>query len=274
MATRRPKVPSAVKRVLIEEAGRKCANPGCPNRLVELHHIEEWHIYQTHDEKQMIAICAACHDSVDRGELQISDEDLYRWKGIPRDVVSTAHLFVEPGSPTKMLLGSIAVQGDSGLVVFDFTDLQRLSFAVKDGDIMLLNAKLSRFDGKPLLDIVDGYVRQRADEIELATRPGRVQVPAGIHSPLIPEWARTSLLMEDPLYGVDGLSLIDLEVVEPGLVRVQGIWMDEDKGVIVTNDRLSFVGRGRPKPLTIVGTGKDSVLHYVGPLGTALFGVG
>jgi hypothetical protein len=80
----------------------------------------------------MIALCASCHDSVDRGVLQISDDDLYAWKGIPRNATTTAHVYVDPGPAPKVLLGSIAVQGDSGLVVFDFAERHRLAFVVKD----------------------------------------------------------------------------------------------------------------------------------------------
>lgn len=270
MASHRPSVPHQAKLVLFEEAGRKCANPGCPNRLVELHHIREWHVYQTHDARHMIALCAACHDSVDRGSLHISDEDLYRWKGIPRDVGSTAHLYVEPGKPPRMLLGSIAVRGDSGLVVFDFANHHRLSFTVSDGEIMLLNAKLSNLQGRTLLDVVDGYVRQRAAELQMLTRPGRVHIPASPQSAL-PGWALVSLQRGDPPGGSADPALLDLEVLEPGLVRVQGIWMDKDKGVVITHSRLSFLHRDRPRPITLIGEGKGSLLIFAGPIGTSLF---
>jgi len=43
--SRTPQV--ALKKLLIEEAGYKCANPGCSNRLIEIHHIKEWSIYHT-----------------------------------------------------------------------------------------------------------------------------------------------------------------------------------------------------------------------------------
>jgi hypothetical protein len=41
-------------------------------------------------------------------------------------------VYVDPGPAPKVLLGSIAVQGDSGLVVFDFAERHRLAFVVKD----------------------------------------------------------------------------------------------------------------------------------------------
>ena len=275
MAKRRPDVPTPMKRLLIEQAAGKCANPGCPNRLVELHHIREWHIYQTHDAEHMIAICAACHDSVDRGSLQISDESLYRWKAIDRTgSVATGHLFVEPGEAPKLLLGSLAVHGDSGVVVFDLSERQRLAFAVSGREIMLLNVKVSDSAGSLLLDVVDGYIRKQGGSVELHTRPGAIEVPAGFDSALIPPWARSTLLREDDNYDKKELPLLALEVVDRGLVRVQGFWFDKYYGVIITREGLSFVRRGLPRPITLKGAGEDTVLNWVGPVDVSLFALG
>ncbi|MEW8522478.1 MAG: HNH endonuclease [Candidatus Thiodiazotropha endolucinida] len=65
---------------------------------VEIHHIREWHVYKTHDERHMISVCAACHDAIQRGELDITDETLYSWKQISRNVKYIyTNLYVEPG---------------------------------------------------------------------------------------------------------------------------------------------------------------------------------
>lgn len=275
MAERRPDVPAPMKRLLVEQAGGKCANPGCPNRLVELHHIREWHIYQTHDADHMIAICAACHDSVDRGSLQISDKSLYRWKGIDRTgSVAAGHLFVEPGPAPRLLLGSVTVHGDSGVAVFDFSERQRLAFAVRDGEIMLLNLKVSDSAGNLLLDVVDGYVRKQEQSLELRKRPGAIEVPAGFDSVLIPTWARSALLREDENYHEKQLPLLALEVIDRGLVRVQGFWFDKYKGVVITREALSFVRRGVPRPITFVGQGESTVLNWLGPVDASLFAFG
>ena len=47
-------------------------------------------------------------------------------------------MFVEPGASPRLLLGSMAAEGNSGLVVFDFAKRHRLSFALRGDDIMLL----------------------------------------------------------------------------------------------------------------------------------------
>jgi hypothetical protein len=168
----------------------------------------------------------------------------------------------------------MAFRGDSGLVLFDFGEMHRLAFAVRDSDIMLLNLKLSKRDGSPLLDVVDGYVRLRDPSIELKTRPGKVYIRGGINSEYVPEWARVQLIREDELSRLIKLPLLDIEVVEPGLVRVQGIWMKEDGGVIIRRDKLSFLQPGFNVPLSLVGEGEATQMVFVGPVGMSLFEMG
>lgn len=273
MAGYRPAVPQLIKRQLIEQVNGKCANPGCPNTLLELHHIHEWHVYHTHDAEHMIAICASCHDSVQRGELLIDDDEIYEWKRIVRTGPRVGHIFVEPGSEApRILLGTISVRGDDGLVIFDLAARHRLSFAVRDGDIMLLNLRVSSAAGEILVDVVDGYIRTRKPSIDLRSRPGQIIIPAGFHSDLVPEWVRRKLINEDPFYGIEGMPLLQIRVVRPGLVRVNGIWCDESTAVIATNTRLSFVDRIRQGPITFVGEGEQTILHYAGTVGLPLFG--
>ena len=110
-----------MKRILLQQTGYKCANPGCFNRLLEIHHIKEWAIYQTHDEESMIAICPACHDAVTRGQLTISDDELYSWKGIERSAtVLTGQIFVEPSSFPRLVLGDFNFVGPEGVTIIEF----------------------------------------------------------------------------------------------------------------------------------------------------------
>jgi hypothetical protein len=107
---------------LIKEAGMKCANPGCSNYRVHIHHIKQWAIYQSNDEKDMIAICPVCHDTAHNGGLIIDEETLYRWKEIIRKPVNLDQLFVEAGTSSKLILGSLAVTGDDGVKIFEFSE--------------------------------------------------------------------------------------------------------------------------------------------------------
>src|SRR5437870_10166428 len=99
MAKERTKVPSRLKQELRDEAGGKCANPGCSARRVHFHHIREWHVYETHDGVHMVAVCPTCHDAITHGEIEITDETIYRWKGIKRTSQAIrSEIYVEPSA--------------------------------------------------------------------------------------------------------------------------------------------------------------------------------
>ena len=123
MAEYRPKVPVDIKRSLISEAGNKYANPGCPNRLIEIHHAREWCIYKSHDEPHMIAVCPSCHDSITRGNLRSDDQTLYRWKSIHHKPDPASHIYLEPSEDVpKIVLGTISVESETNFVVFELSE--------------------------------------------------------------------------------------------------------------------------------------------------------
>jgi len=127
----------------------------------------------------MICLCPSCHANVTRGALPISDDTLYEWKTILRDrPPDPSPIFVEAGSDAKLLLGSIAVTGNGGLIVFDLSPSSRLSLTIKDGDIFLINLAISDTTRRELVPIVDGHVRVRDPGIDLEHRTGLVRVTA------------------------------------------------------------------------------------------------
>lgn len=274
MATRRPDVSRQVKRALFREAGNKCANPGCANWRTHLHHIAEWVVYQTHDAAHMIAICPTCHDAVHNGPLIIDDETLYSWKRISRTGDRRDHVYVEPGDRVLMMLGSLAVTGDQGVTVFELGDNNRLGFRVVDGDVMLVNLQIADVGGHEVLRIVDGHLRMgpgagfRYDRV-----PGRAAVFADDWRMACPNWVMDIMRVDEPEFArnVDD-PIFEIEVVEPGLLRVRGLWVRGHTAVVVTRERLAVVSEGRARPLSLMGAGKDSVLKFTGPLTTALFG--
>jgi SEC-C motif-containing protein/HNH endonuclease len=277
MAQHRTAVSPAVKRQLVQEAGGKCANPGCANYRTHLHHIHEWAVYATHDGEHMIALCPSCHDAVHYGPLVIDDDTIYRWKGIKRDAQAQRdHVYVEPAGPPKLLLGTLAVTGNEGVVVFQLGQSNTLSFRIEDEDLLLLNVGVTDTAGRELLRVTDNHVRQILPEAITYERvPGHVRVAAKRAPEIVPTWAVDRLREFEPNYGADEtVVVLDLEVLEPGLVGVQGIWVTgDDRVVIVTKRALSFLSPWRPLPISLVGEGVESLLNYEGPLTTALFNV-
>jgi SEC-C motif/HNH endonuclease len=274
VAQYRSGVPRKLKQRLVDEAGGKCANPGCSAYRTQIHHIKEWAVYATHDEKEMIAICPTCHDAVHHGSLEITDQTLRRWKRIKRVPSKRDHVYVEPGDTSKLLLGTIAVTGLKGVKVFELGPSTRLSFDVADGDIMLLNLAVSTTTGAEVLRVVDGHLRHAAeDRVRYDRVPGHMRVTAPLSDEFMPEWAVEKLRIHEPDFGVDGsLRLLDIEVLEPGLVRVQGVWNGSNHAVAITESHLSFIQPDIAGPLSLAGHGADSVLLWGGPITTSLFG--
>jgi len=280
VARQRTNVPPKLKQRLVDEAGGKYANPGCASYRTHIHHIKEWAVYATHDAKHMVAICPTCHDAVHHGPLVIEDETIRRWKRAPRTKLQRDHVYVEPGESSKLLLGSIAITGQTGGVsAFDLGPSTRLSFRIADADIMLMNMAISTTAGSEVLRVVDGHVRHQAEEpVRYERVPGHVRVTAPISNDFMPDWALSRLRRQEPNFASDGtLPLLDVEVMEPGLVRVQGIWNAPNHVVAITEERLAFIDPNHPNQQGIVallGTGPDTVLDYVGPITTSLFAMG
>jgi hypothetical protein len=180
---KRVRVKPEVSRALRTEAGEKCANPGCTRWRTHLHHIEEWAVYQTNDPDHMVAICPSCHDEVHHGRLEISDADLYRWKGIKRPCrPDYFRMFVEPAKTQTLLLGSICAQLKySTLLLTLLTDRNSLSFRVVDDRFLEVSMRLHTVSGMEVLHVPDNIVQvPHSDQVSFEGRDGnvRVTVPA------------------------------------------------------------------------------------------------
>ena len=274
MAKLRKGIPKTIKKALIEEVGGKCANPGCSNYRVHIHHIRQWAVYQTHDEKYMIAVCPSCHDAIHNGSLRIDDETLLRWKQIKRINTEQDHLYIEPGLPPKLILGTIAVTGEDGLTVFELSPNNRLSFRIIDGDIFLVNLSISTVTGQEVLQVIENHVKYQARKpLQYHRRPGKIRITAPAKPEFLPTWSLKLLQIQEPTYAANSLLvLLDIEVLEPGLVQLQGIWAEQSRIIVITKERFSFITPNLQQPLSLCGTGKNSVLRFKGPITSRLFG--
>lgn len=273
MAKYTRKMPASTKRALVDEAGGKCANPGCPNHLTEIHHIREWCVYKTHDREHMIAICPSCHDSVTRGGLRIHDDTLYQWKTIVRKPRTTStYLYLEPGEELpKLVLGSISVQSTMSFVVFELTENNDLEFCLRGSTILLPRLRIGR-DTDLLIDVVDGHVIKQGSDVSFVYRPGKVTVAYAKLSGHIPAWA-LPIIRSDTGLNIEEQPLLDLEAIRPGVLRVKGVWVRRDFVIVINDRQLSFMYPGLVRPITFIGDGDGtaSVLKVSGP--SILFGI-
>ena len=276
MAEQQRKIKPSLKRLLIEKAGGKCANPGCSNWRAHIHHIKHWAVYKAHTAEDMIAICPSCHDSAHYGRLKISDERLYEWKSIDRPgVPEDVHIFVEPGKSLKLLTGTIAISTTNDqATVFELSNSNHVKLRILDRDILQLSAKLYDNGGTELYRVVENHVRvARDDRIRFDYRPGRARITLPVGDDFLPRWMLDQVRYQDPQFATDGrIIALDVQVLKPGLVRVQGCWPDGNVGVVITEKALSFCTLGLREPVSLVGHGEDTVLLYAGPITKAFFG--
>lgn len=244
---RRAKVSSRVKREILDGAGRKCANPGCANRLTQLHHIDEWHIYHLHDPTRMVPLCPTCHSHVHRKlGIPISERETVMWKAIRRasDSVSrVSHLYVEPGSDASLILGTVRFTTSSDrLLLLYLSETSRLSFRIINGSILLLGLAMSSPRGRQLLAVTESHGLASDDPaVKCESRPGRIRVT----TPATTEYldAVTLAACQEPELGLvtDGaLTLADMHVVAPATVKITGVWSESGIGVIAAKDWLLF----------------------------------
>jgi hypothetical protein len=278
MATAQRKIKPALKQLLVNQVGGKCANPGCSNWRVHIHHIKHWAVYKTHDADDMIAVCPSCHDAAHNGPLKISDETLYEWKGVVRPASPVPVLiYVEPARELKLLTGSICIATTNDqAAVFELSNTNHLKIRVLDGDLLQVSIRLNDSKGKELLRVVENHVRvNRNKTTTFESRAGRVRVTVPANDEFAPAWLIDQVRYQDPTFASNNRILaLDIEVIKPGLVRVQGCWPNGNVGVVITERALSFCTRGSREPVSMIGEGEGSVLMYAGPITSALFGFG
>lgn len=252
----------------------KCANPGCSNYQVHIHHIQEWAIYKTHDERHMISICPTCHDEVHFGKLKIDDATIYQWKNIKRTKNNRDQLFIEPDVDSKLLLGSIAVTGSSGLIVFELSNNNKLGFKLIDDDFFLVNLSILDITNKEIIKIVENHVKYSLnDKIQYERRPGRIRVTTSNTLNFVPVWSLPQMLSMNFTLDKGVLTLLDIEVFRPGLVKIKGFWVKSNAVVIITDKELAFIRPNIKYPFIIEGEGENTVLQYTGKVTTSLFGL-
>jgi hypothetical protein len=276
MATTSRSASPALKERLREEVGGKCANPDCSTQRTHIHHIAEWAVYETHDGNDMIAVCPTCHDAIHHGKLLIDDETVRRWKAIPRSgTVGRAHLYVEPpeSERPRFLFGQIAITGASGVTVFDLGPSAHLGFELADGELMLTDLAIATRDGEEILRVVANHMRYPPKAgVEFLVQPGHIRATAPVTDRFLPALAIEHLRVGEPSFAQDGrLVLLDLEVVEPGRVRVQGVW-SSTKSAVVSTTRALYLVTG-PKMVVVALLGEDGTeIFQAGAATTPLFG--
>jgi len=277
MPKKRKKLNPAVKRQIVEEAGNKCANPGCANWRVHIHHIKHWAIYESDEPGILVAVYPSCHDAIHHGSLEFSNDILYLWKAIKRPAKPNfTHVYIEPSIEIKLLTGSISISTkNDNVTVFELSEYNKLSFRILDGDIALINLNICDLKGVEKIKISDNNVRiHDADTLLFEKVPGHVKISTkNVYSFIPPEFASKMRVHQPGYLANDDLILLEILVMKPGHVRVNGCWSDSNRAVVITDKSISFMTHNLQRPLSLIGEGEASVLMYAGPIDRAMFGL-
>jgi hypothetical protein len=276
MAEQRRKILKRIKRQLVLEAGNKCANPGCSNWHSHIHHIKHWAVYKAHDSDHMIAICPSCHDSVHYAG-GISDETLYAWKKIIRpERELRSHIYVEPAKDIRVLTGSMCVEAEnSSGAVFKLSNANTFSFRILDGDIFISSGLLQDLSGRTIVRISENYIyADPAAGQSVARRAGKFCVTTSVRQKYLPSWLFRKNLRELPEFMIgDAMTIFDLEVVRPGVVRLQGVFVAPDAVFAITESKITILRPELDGVLNIVGAGEGTVIRATGPITPVAFQV-
>jgi hypothetical protein len=269
------KIKPEMKRSLIAEAGGKCANPGCSNWRVHIHHIKHWAVYRAHEADDMIAVCPSCHDAIHHGALTVADDELYRWKGIKRpNKPNAAHVYVEPAPTLKLLAGNIGLMtGSDRLAVFELSNANHVELRVLDDDILQVSARLEDTRGNEVLRVVENHVRTPPGrDIEFIFQAGHVRITVPATDVYVPAWL-TGAMREQTFFIKDGrVVALDLKVLEPGVVKIEGVWSAPEGAVVISTEGISFCRPEWEGPKTLVGAPEGgTVFQFNGPITSKLF---
>ena len=262
---------SWAKKKLIYESWNKCANPGCTNYRVHIHHIKEWAVYWTNNPNDMIAVCPSCHDAIHYWKLKISDETLYQWKEIKRITTYSDAIFIEPWVESKLLLWSTTIQWDN-VIVFEQSENKSLSFKLVDNDILFIDLKIADLNNNELLKVIQNQIRYKNEIISYQKVPWKILVSCKFPNLFIEEWAIKQMREHFPNYCKDWIiELLKIEVIKPWLVKISGIWMNHNWGYIVNENSISIIQKGLIKPISIMWNWEETTLKWLWPIGTSLF---
>jgi hypothetical protein len=91
-----------------------------------------------------------------------------------------------------------------------------------------------------------------------------------------PKWLVDLMEKNFPHYAVDGsIVALDIEVLEPGVIRLKGCWPDENTAIVITDKELIFcTAREKPIFVSLFGGGRSVKMTYTGPITSAFFGFG
>ncbi|WP_410668455.1 HNH endonuclease [Amycolatopsis sp. cmx-4-68] len=128
----RPKIPAALKRELLVEAGHRCAIPTCRQATpLQFDHIEDWAKVRKHEFANMIVLCANCHARKTAGDIDRKSMHLYK--------ANLSVLNNRYGDLEKRVLDLFAASPEAGFIELQGGLDLHLWYLLKDGLLQKIN---------------------------------------------------------------------------------------------------------------------------------------
>jgi len=252
----RKKIKQIIITELKESAGLKCANPGCPNRQTEIHHIKPWAKYQTHDKNHMIAICPTCHDAAHRGDFPITKRTIRSWQTIRRTASSKrAFVYVEPAYKPMIQFGEICFRcHDNESYVVNLSGDAFLKIRTTHEQHISISTQLKDLNENVVMTVVENHVEvKKSDDIHFHYVPGHVHITTDDWSKFIPIWIYDKIKDKEPWVSDKRFTLLDIEVLKPGLVRVMN-YISANGMFCVSGKEFIHVGKLKDDDFITLGT--------------------
>lgn len=244
--------------------------------MLELHHIREWAVYQTHDLQHMIALCPTCHEQVHRGQLRISDSELYAWKQQLRRSDGHSHtaLYVAPSTDRKLYFGFVGVVVTDRKSILQIASGNSVTVEFRDDDLLLVDVTLTSRGGTRLVRLTNGtFSTERVSDVRFLTRTGLVELTAPDTSPIVPRWVLNRLRTVPGHSFGNRVVLFRATVIAPGRVLLEGLWAMHDRAIVATADAIFWVSRTHSEPIMFFSSGHGEVGYRAGPMSVPVFGM-
>ena len=140
---------------------------------------------------------------------------------------------------------------------------------IEGGDILLLDLYIEDFSGNVIFKLTDNRVRVQIDkDVTFEHYPGRVLVTAPASERFIRRDDLAIMRKAEPNFALgDRLTMVDVEVLAPGQVKVLGTWVASDKAFFITHKGVSFLKTGWPAP----GAVRNLALQFSGIITAGAF---
>ena len=130
---------------------------------------------------------------------------------------------------------------------FQFGASQELSFRTSGADLLLLASGLSTSRGRKILDPRRARCPKAATRHRVHRRSWADSGYRPVDDSYVPEWALSRSGFENRSLGATGESLSRSSSHGAEIGQSQGVWMDDNTGVIITPVGASFLRKGEPR---------------------------